>query len=53
MPDHYTLDLRHYLDENGDLSPLPVPAMTIAIFCGAVVACVSGWQGTRWYRSQG
>lgn len=47
MPDHYTIDIRHYLDEKtGDLpTALPVPAMVIAFFCGSIVAWVSGWPG--------
>jgi len=46
MPDHYTIDLRHYLDEKGIVPPLPAPAMAIALFCGSVVSWVSGWPGT-------
>lgn len=44
-PNSYVIDLRHYLDDKGDLPPLPAPAITIAFFCGAVVAWVSGWPG--------
>ena len=46
MPDAYVIDIRHYLDEKtGEFPPLPAPAMAIALFCGAVVAWVSGWPG--------
>lgn len=46
----YTIDIRHYLNEQGNLPPLPAPAMAIALFCGAVVAWVSvcpGPEGER------
>lgn len=46
MPKSFVIDIRHYLDDKGTLTPgLPVPAMAIALFCGAVVAWVSGWPG--------
>lgn len=46
MHDTYVMDIRHYLDEQGNLpDSLPVPAMAIDFFCGAVVAWVSGWPG--------
>lgn len=52
MPKSYVIDLRHYLTDDSTVPPgLPVPAMTIAYFCGAVVAWVSGWPG--WPGSDG
>jgi hypothetical protein len=31
-------DMRHYLDERGDLAPKPGPAMNLALFMGSIVA---------------
>ncbi len=45
MPKTYVIDIRHYLDEGGNLPALPAPAMAIALFCGSIVAWVSGWPG--------
>ena len=45
MPKRYVIDIRHYLGEDGNLPPLPAPAIAIALLCGAVVAWVSGWPG--------
>lgn len=45
MPKSYTIDIRHYLDDKGEPAPLPAPAIAIALFCGAIVAWVSGWPG--------
>jgi len=45
MPKTYVIDIRHYLDDKGNLPPLPAPAMAIALFCGSIVSWVSGWPG--------
>lgn len=45
MPQSFVIDIRHYLDEQGEVPALPLPAMTIAYFCGSVVAWVSAWPG--------
>ncbi len=45
MPKTYVIDIRHYLDDRGELAQMPVPALAIALFCGAVVAWATGWSG--------
>lgn len=45
MPQSFVIDIRHYLDEQGEVPALPLPAMTIAYFCGSVVAWVSASPG--------
>ena len=46
MPNSYVIDIRHYLDEKtGEIPPLPVPAMALALFCGSIISWVSGWPG--------
>ena len=47
MPKTYVIDIRHYLDERGKVAKMPAPALAIALFCGAVVAWVTGWPGPR------
>ena len=41
MGDTWVTDLRHYLDSEGNLGPLPGPAMNIALFLGAIVEWVT------------
>lgn len=45
VPKTYVIDIRHYLDNQGDLASMPGPAVAIALFCGSIVAWVSGWPG--------
>ena len=39
----YVIDLRHYLDEDGDLADLPGPALTLARTFTSVVAWVTAY----------
>ena len=45
MPRSFVIDIRHYLDDAGNLAPMPAPAMAVALFCGSIVSWVSGWPG--------
>lgn len=45
MPNSYVIDIRHYLDEKGDLPKMPDPAMRLAVYFGSIVAWVSGYAG--------
>jgi hypothetical protein len=36
-------ELRHYLDVHGELAPMPLPALNLALFQGAIVA----WMTSR------
>ncbi len=47
MPKSFVIDIRHYLDEDGNLAQMPGPAVTIALFCGSIVSWVSGWPGAN------
>ena len=42
MADTWVTDLRHFLDESGEVPDLPGPAMNIAVFTGAIAAWVTG-----------
>jgi predicted RNA-binding Zn-ribbon protein involved in translation (DUF1610 family) len=37
----WVTDLRHYLDDDGELPDLPWPALSLALFQGAIVAWVT------------
>ena len=37
MADTWVTDMRHYLDDNGQIPSLPGPAMNIALFLGSIV----------------
>jgi len=45
------VDVRHHLDERGDLAPVPVPAVSLALFFGSIVSWTSGWPGPRGERT--
>lgn len=45
MPDTYVVDVRHYLEEGGNLALMPGATLTLALFFGSIAAWVSGWPG--------
>jgi hypothetical protein len=45
MPQSFVIDIRHYLDADSNLAPLPAPAVAIARFWGSVISWVSRWPG--------
>jgi len=45
MPNTWITDLRHYLDEAGELAPMSGPALELALFQGAIVSWVSSLAG--------
>jgi hypothetical protein len=42
----FGIDIRCYLDERGELGPMPAPAVSIALFFGSIVSWVTGWPGS-------
>jgi hypothetical protein len=45
MSQTFVIDLRHYLDEHGEVAQVASPAVTLAHFCAAIVGWTSGWPG--------
>ncbi len=43
MGDTWVTDMRHYLDEKGNLATMPGPAANLALFLGSIV----GWVTSR------
>ena len=41
MADTFVIDMRHYLDEDGDLGDLPSRVMKLALYFGSIVAWVT------------
>jgi hypothetical protein len=41
MPDTLVTDLRHYLDDRGQLPEMPGPALNLALFQGAIVEWIT------------
>ena len=37
----FVVDLRHFLDENGDIAAMPAPAVTLARFNASIVGWVT------------
>src|SRR5438552_10437639 len=51
MRNGYVTDLRHYLNETGELAPMPGPAVNLALFQGSIVGWVTRWWGPEPQRS--
>lgn len=43
MGDTWVTDMRHFLDERGDLAAMPAPALKLALHLGSIV----GWMTSR------
>jgi hypothetical protein len=43
--------MRHYQDEQGEIPPMPAPALSLALLFGSIVSWVSGWPGPHGERT--
>jgi hypothetical protein len=45
MGDTFIVDMRHYLDDSGEIPDIPGPALNLALFFGAIVGWVTSHSG--------